>query len=250
MENEFPGEVLKAVFPLMDGKDLVFCMLVCRQWCEIAKDDYFWKCICARKWPSICKHPPPDTNYKNLYLTFSKPWKMQDLPVPRLTFDDLVFYIDMWLEESLIFSQAVSGSIFQTGLQSTPPGIPDVLVTHLNSLDCILVMEVEPKLRIPMGHTITVSVLAHRKDTNKMACIINKSTFDYIDSNAARALAYEYLRFSPRHPFITDIRAWMSLLFRYNETNIIEVFGIEIDFCDAARSETEILWLVDMLDWK
>jgi hypothetical protein len=50
----------------------------------------------------------------------------------------------------------------------------------------------------------------------------------------ARALAYEYLRFSPIHPFITDIRAWMSLLFMHNETNIIEVFGIELDFCDAA----------------
>lgn len=250
MESEFPGEVLKAVFPLLDGKDLVFCMLVCRQWREIAKDDYFWKCICARKWPSICKHPPSDTNYQKLYLTFSKPQKLQRLPVPRLSFDDLVLYIDMWLEESLIFSQAVLGRIFRAGLQSTPHGIPDVLLAHLNSLDCILMMEVEPKLRIPMGPTITVSVLAHRKDTNKMACIINKSTFDYIDSNAARALAYEYLRFSPRHPFISDIRAWMSLLFLYKGTNIIEVFGIELDFCDAARSETEILWLLDMLDWK
>jgi hypothetical protein len=48
MENEIPCEVLRAVFPLLDGKDLVFCMLVCRQWHEIAKDDYFWKCICAR----------------------------------------------------------------------------------------------------------------------------------------------------------------------------------------------------------
>jgi hypothetical protein len=103
---------------------------------------------------------------------------MQHLPVPKLTFDDLVFYIDMWLEESLIFSQAVSGSIFRAGLQSAPRGIPDVILTHLSSLDCILMMDVEPKLRIPMGHTITVPVLAHRKDTNEMACIVNKSTFD------------------------------------------------------------------------
>jgi hypothetical protein len=187
MENEIPSEDLKAVFPLLDGKDLVFCMLVCRQWPEIAKDDYFWKCICAGEWPSICKHPPSDTNYKRLYLTFSKPQKIQHLPLPKLAFDDLVFYIDMWLEESLTFSQAVSGSIFRAGLQSTPRGVPDVLLTHLSSLDCILMMDAEPKLRIPMGHTITASVLAHRKDTNKMACIVNKSTFDYVDSNAARA---------------------------------------------------------------
>ncbi|KAM3387486.1 hypothetical protein ACQJBY_010369 [Aegilops geniculata] len=250
MENGFPGEVLKAVFPLLDGKDLVFCMLVCRQWCEIAKDDYFWKCICSRKWPSICKQPPSETNFQKLYLTFSKPRKTVHLPVPKLTFEDLVFYIDMWLEGSLIFSQAVSGCILRAGLQNTPGGIPDVLVAHLNAADCILMMEVKPKLTVPMGPAITVSVLAHRKDTNKMTCIINTSSFDYIDSNAARALVYEYLRFSPRHPFISDIRAWMSLLFLYKGTNSIEVFGIELDFCDAARSEPEILWLLDMLDWK
>uniref|UniRef100_A0A0E0KF67 F-box domain-containing protein n=1 Tax=Oryza punctata TaxID=4537 RepID=A0A0E0KF67_ORYPU len=250
MENGLSDEVLKAVFPLLDGKDLVFCMLVCRQWREIAKDDYFWKCICARKWPSICKQPPSDANYQKLYLTFSKPRKPQHLPVPKLTFEDLVFYIDMWLDGSLIFSQAVSGCILRGGLQNTPCGIPDVLVAHLTAPDCILMMEVEPKLEITMGPSITVSVLAHRKDTKKMACVINKSTFDYIDSNAARALAYEYLRFSPRYPFISDIRAWMSLLFLYKGTNVIEVFGIELDFCDAARSETEILWLLDMLDWK
>ncbi|CAL4931630.1 unnamed protein product [Urochloa decumbens] len=250
MENEFPDEVLKSVFPLLDGKDLVFCMLVCRQWREVAKDDYFWKCICSRKWPSICKQPPSDANYQKLYLTFSQPQITQNLPVPRLTFGDLVFYIDMWLEGSLIFSQAISGCTLRAGLQCAPRGIPDILAAHLKSLDCILMLEVEPKLSIPMGPTVTVSVLAHRKDSNKMACIINKSTFDYIDSNAARALAYEYLRFSPGHPFISDIRAWMSLLFLYKGNNIIEVFGIELDFCDAARSETEILWLLDMLDWK
>uniref|UniRef100_A0A0D9Z7C2 Uncharacterized protein n=1 Tax=Oryza glumipatula TaxID=40148 RepID=A0A0D9Z7C2_9ORYZ len=72
-----------------------------------------------------------------------------------------------------------------------------------------------------------------------MACVINKSTFDYINSNAARA-----------HMNFSDIRAWMSLLFLYKGTNVIEVFGIELDFCDAARSETEIPWLLDMLDWK
>ena len=250
MDTEFPDEVLKSVFPLLDGKDLVFCMLVCRQWREIAKDDYFWKCICSRKWPSICKQPPSDTNYQRLYLTFSQPQKMHNLPVPKLIFEDLVFYIDMWLEGSLIFSQAISGCTLRAGLQCAPGGIPDILAAHLKSVECILMLEVEPKLSIPMGPAITVSVLAHRKDSNKMACIINKSTFDYIDSNAARALAYEYLRFSPRNPFISDIRAWMSLLFLYKGANVIEVFGIELDFCDAAKSETEILWLLDMLDWK
>uniref|UniRef100_A0A0D9Z7C1 F-box domain-containing protein n=1 Tax=Oryza glumipatula TaxID=40148 RepID=A0A0D9Z7C1_9ORYZ len=161
IENGLSDEVLKAVFPLLDGKNLVFCMLVCRQRREIAKDDYFWKCICARKWPSICKQPPSDANYQKLYLTFSKPRTPQHLPVPKLTFEDLVFYIDMWLDGSLIFSQAVSGCILRGGLQNTPCGIPDVLVAHLIAPDCILTMEVEPKLEITMGPSITVSVLVH-----------------------------------------------------------------------------------------
>jgi hypothetical protein len=119
METEFPDEVLKSVFPLLDGKDLVFCMLVCRQWREVAKDDYFWKCICSRKWPSICKQPPSDANYKKLYLTFSQPPTIKHLPVPRLAFEDLVFYIDMWLEGSLIFSQAISGCTLRVTLRTS-----------------------------------------------------------------------------------------------------------------------------------
>jgi F-box-like len=254
MENWFHGEALKDVFPLLEGKDLASCMLVCRQWRDIAKDDYFWKCICARKWPSISKTIPPGNTYHRLFATFSQlplP-RQQPLPLPSLTFEDLVFYIDVWTEEKkILLSSAVSGSVLRTGLSNVPDGIADSLRAHLDSLDCKILMPVNPRVAIAYGNTATVSVLVSRRDTNKMACVANRAMFDYVDVTASRALAYEYLRFSPRRPFISDIRVWVSLLFLASGARAsLEVFGIEIDFCDAATTEVEFLWLLDMLDWK
>lgn len=40
MESE---EVLKAVFPLLEGVDLASCMAVCKQWNDIAKDRFLLK---------------------------------------------------------------------------------------------------------------------------------------------------------------------------------------------------------------
>ncbi|KAG1359536.1 F-box protein [Cocos nucifera] len=245
------GEVLKAVFPLLDGRDLASCMLVCRQWRDIARDDYFWKCVCAKRWPSICKRPPPALSYYKLFLTFSRPRRPQPLLPPRLSFDDLEFYIDIWSEQELIFSEAILGSVLRTGIKNPPPGISDVLKAHLDGPDYKMVSQVEPRFTITLGSRISVSVLVGRKDTNQIACIVRGSDFDYVDGSAFRALAYAYLNFSPGHPFISGIRAWVSLLFMANgNENAIDVFGIEIDFCDAAGNEREVLWLLDMLDWK
>ncbi|KAF2313654.1 hypothetical protein GH714_012611 [Hevea brasiliensis] len=85
----------------------------------------------------------------------------------------------------------------------------------------------------------------------QVARVINRSMFDYIDRTAYRAMAFEYLDFSPVHPFIPGIRAWISLLFMEDgNEGVIDVFGIEMDFRDAANSREEVLWLLDMLDWK
>lgn len=54
-------EVLKAVFPFLDGVDLASCMAVDKQWKDIASDDFLWKCLCAKRWPSICKWSNPST---------------------------------------------------------------------------------------------------------------------------------------------------------------------------------------------
>lgn len=245
------GEVLKVVFPLLEGKDLASCMQVCKEWREIARDDYFWKSICAKRWPSICKSPTPlPLTYHKLFQTFDKR-QHQIRPPPRLSFDDLEFYVDIWAEEKLIFSEVVPGSVFRTGIKDLPPGICDMLRVHLEGPDYKMTVPVKPRFTVPLSQTVSVSVLVRRKDTNKVACIVMKSLFDYIDRTAYRALAYDYLDFSPLNPFIQGVRAWVSLLFmEVGNDGSIDIFGIEIDFCDVANSEDEVLWLLDMLDWQ
>ncbi|KAJ4791582.1 F-box protein [Rhynchospora pubera] len=252
MDHWFYNEALKVVFPLLDSKDLASCMLVCRQWRDIASDDYIWKCICTQKWPSITKKPPFGTTYHRLFVTFCKPPLQPPLPLARLSLNDLVFYIDLWSDKTLIYSNAVLGSALLVGLNTIPAGISDVLRSHLENSDCKMLLQLEPKITIPQGVTVTASVLVARTDTDKMACIMHKSIFDYIDLTTSRALSYDYLKFSPRHPFVSDIRAWVSLLILTNGSigMNMDVFGLEIDFCDVARSENEIIWLLDMLDWK
>ncbi|EYU44182.1 hypothetical protein ABFS82_08G029900 [Erythranthe guttata] len=245
-------EILKAVFPLLEGRDLAACMSVCKQWQEIAKDDYFWKCLCAKRWPSICKQPsPPTLSYLKLFKTFYKRQKSRPLLPPRLSFNDLDFYIDIWSEEKLVYSEVVTGLVFRKGAWTPPAGVSDVLKFHLASPEYNLTLPIHPRFNIPLGETVSVSVLVARKDSEKVACVINKSVFEYVDRSAYRAMAFDYLEFSPAHPFVSGIRAWISLLFMdHGSEEVIDVFGIELDFCDAANSEEQVLWLFDMLDWK
>lgn len=245
-------EVLKVVFPLLDGVDLAVCMVVCKQWRHTARDDYLWKCVCANRWPSICKRPNSHTvTYYRIYRTFYKRQRPQTLLPPRLSFDDLEFFIDIWNEDELIFSEVVPGPVLQTGIKFLPTGICKTLKFHLESPEYKMTLPVDPRFNIPWGETVSISVLVERKDSNKVACIINKSLFDYIDRSASRALAFEYLNFSPNYPFISGIRAWISLLFLEDgDDGIIDVFGIEMDFRNTASSKDEVLWLLDMLDWK
>ncbi|KAL6498574.1 hypothetical protein OROHE_026515 [Orobanche hederae] len=248
MSNE---EILKAVFPLLEGMDLATCMLVCKQWREVAQDDYFWKCLCAKKWPSICKQSsPPTLSYHKLYKTFYKRQHRKALLPPRLSFNDLEFYIDIWAEESLIFSEVVPGPGLHKRNWAPPSGISDVVRFHLASSDYRMTLPTQPRFNIPLGQTVYVSVLVSRKDSKKVACLMNKSSFDYIDRSTYRAMAFDYLDFSPAYPFVSGIRAWISLLFMdHGNEGAIDVFGIELDFCDVANTEDQVLWLLDMLDW-
>ncbi|XP_021766480.1 F-box protein At5g39250-like [Chenopodium quinoa] len=244
--------VLKAVFPLLDGVDLASCMLVCKQWRDIAQDDYLWKCLCARRWPSLCKRPSPSTvTYYKLYGTFYKRRRHQALPPSRLSFNDLDFYIDIWAEGQSIFSEVFSGLVLHGGIKTLPTGISNILRYRLEGPDYKMMLPVEPRFSVPLGQKVSVSVLVGRRDSSKFACIVNKAMFDDINWTSFRALAFDYLDFSPIHPFISGIRAWVSLLFADAENDeVANVFGIEMDFCDAANNETEVLWLLDMLDWK
>ncbi|KAL5725829.1 hypothetical protein ACHQM5_008926 [Ranunculus cassubicifolius] len=245
-------EVLKAVFPFLDGKDLASCMQVSKQWKEIAQDDYFWKCVCSKRWPSICKKPTTSNlTYHKLFLTFYKRQRRKPLPPPRLSFHDLEFYIDIFAEENLIFSEIIPGPVLQTGIKVHPPGTSEILRHHLEGPDYKMTVLVDPRFTVQSTQSVSVSLFVGRKDTNKIARIVNKSSFDYIDRSSFRALAYDYLDISPLYPFVSGIRGWVSLLFLDGGNDgVIDVFGIAIDFCDAANSEEEVLWLLDMLDWK
>ncbi|MED6107595.1 hypothetical protein PIB30_095145 [Stylosanthes scabra] len=247
-------EVLKAVFPLLDGVDLASCMAVSKQWRDIASDDYLWKCLCSKRWPSMCKRPnPPSVTYYKLYQTFCRRQHRRTLLPPRISFDDLEFFIDIWAETTLLFSEVVPGSVLQPGFKIPPSGVCDLLKFHLEGSEYKMTLPVEPRFTIPAGQNqnVSVSVMVGRKDSNKVARIINKSMFDYIDRSSYRALAFDYLDISPVYPFLSGIRAWISLLFMEDgNEEVIDVFGIQMDFCDVANSKEEVLWLLDMLDWK
>lgn len=170
---------------------------------------------------------------------------------PRLSFNDLEFYIDIWTEDKLVFSEAVPGPVLQKGSWTPPSGMSNALRFHFDSPDYKMTLPVQSRFNIPVGQIVSVSMLVGRKDCNKVARIIKKSVFDYIDVSSYRALAFDYLDFSPEHPFVSGIRAWTSLLFMdHGNEGVTDVFGIELDFCDAAKSEDQVLWLLDMLDWK
>ncbi|RVX06761.1 F-box protein [Vitis vinifera] len=200
-------EVLKAVFPLLEGADLASCMLVCKQWRDIAQDDYFWKCVCAKRWPSICKRPSPPT------VTYYK--------------------------REIIFSEVVPGPVLQTGIVVPPPGICDMLRFHLEGPEYKMTLLVEPRFTVPLMATVSVSVLVGRKDSKKVACIINKSMFDYIDRTAYRALAFDYLDFSPSIPsFLASGRGFHCFSWKM-ET---KVMGIENKYLLKHAVKLALAW--------
>ena len=250
----FTEEVLKNVFPLLEGEDLAACMGVCKQWRHIAKDDFYWKCQCAKKWPSVCKRTkPPTGTYYKMFQTFSKRRLNRTLPPPRLSFENLEFFVDIWSEDKPVYSGLIPGLAMETGIKPLPSGISNVLRTHLAKPDYKMVVPAEPRFTVPLNQTVSVSMLVGRNDSDKVARIINRSVFEYIDRSSYRALAFEYLDLSPYYPFVSGIRAWVSLLFMDAEDindGALDVFGIQLDFCDVAETKEEVLWLLDMLDWK
>ncbi|CAI0454356.1 unnamed protein product [Linum tenue] len=245
-------EVLKTVFPLLNGIDLASCMAVSKQWRDIARDDYFWKCQCAKRWPSICKRPNlSTTSYYRLYQSFYKRQNHQILLPPKLSFDTLEFYIDIWAGDKLIYSGIVQGSVFEDGIKLPPHRISSVLRYHLQATEYKMMLAVEPTFKLPLSQPVSVSVLVGRKDSNKIARIIHKAMFDYIDRSSYRAMAFDAIDISPMYRFLPNIRGWISLLFMEGGDECeIDVFGIQMDFNDVANSKDEVLWLLDMLDWK
>ncbi|CAM6103618.1 unnamed protein product [Calypogeia fissa] len=277
----WPEEVLKAVFPLLAGQDLGACMCVCKRWRDVASDDYLWKQLCARRWPSVlCSSSTSSSStggstgtqqqlqlqqkkgpmmaaggasrpYFSLFSSFCKRARKQRMPLPKLRFEDLDFYVDIWCDSKPLYSTVVHGPLVLSRILNPPEGISQALQDHLMNESYKLTVPVSPSFSVKLSETPKVSMLVRRRDDQRVACIMDMSSFDYLDGHGNLAHAFEYLQISPLYPFVSPIRAWVALLLLDSaEKEGQEVFGIELDFVDAANSEREVLCLLEILDWK
>ncbi|KAJ4962016.1 hypothetical protein NE237_021926 [Protea cynaroides] len=170
---------------------------VCKQWRDIARDDYFWKCLCAKRWPSIFKRStPPSVSYRELLQKFCRRYRGNLNIGPRFSFDDLEFYLDIWDipvdEERLLFSEVIPGSVLGGGIRDLPPGFIEVHKLYLDSPGYKMLIPVEPKFCL-LFEEVRVSLVVGRKDTNQLACIFEK--FEYIiDQNSEDEIMVRFTR--------------------------------------------------------
>ncbi|KAJ4961575.1 hypothetical protein NE237_021485 [Protea cynaroides] len=254
-------EALRLVFPLLNDRDLASCMQVCKHWKDIARDDYLWKCLSARRWPSLCKRTtPPPVSYHELFTLLDGRFHRMDRS-PTLSFDDLEFYIDIWAEERIGFSGVVPCSLIRVGVKHLPPEVLAMNRPYLESDGYKIILPVRPKFSIPIEGDISISVLVRWRDENKFACIFEKGK---LDQNELQGFAPNILQFAP--PITLNIlkvhadRAFISLLFMpdFNfegdfsllvHADRSRVFGIALDFGVNVRSKTDALLLLSVLDW-
>lgn len=263
------AEILNAVFPFLDSKDLMSCMAVCKEWKVIAQDDYFWKRLSAKRWPSICKLPnPPTVPYYVLYKTFCRRHMSSHLPLPRLSFEDLEFYIDVWTDfRSLcpkvvpgsvvhidiwpdfrfLFSKVIPGSVVQSGIKSPPTGSNAMHTNAYKDSGRKLLIPTEPRFTAPLDQDLNVSVLIRRKDCNRVACLI-KELMPYGGFWCPRAFPCFRLPIclTPSLPY--PALAGIEFLF-VEHARAVDVFGFVIDLAKIAYCERELMWLLEGLDW-
>ncbi|KAH8947662.1 hypothetical protein BDL97_11G054500 [Sphagnum fallax] len=239
-----------------DTSDLAACMCVSKSWRQLAKDDYLWKRLCAQRWPSTCHSQGSSLaigesrGYHKLFTSFSqKRQRSRPMPAPKLTFHDLEFYVDIWEGTSSVYSAVVNGALVHTQVFNPPAGIWESMQVHLQSQAYKMAVPVSSQFEVCFSEDIHVSLLVRRRDQDRVACIIGKSGFDYVDGPGYRAHAYDYLQISPLYPFVSEIRAWIALLLVDGKCGRMEVFGIELDFTDAANNDNEVLCLLEILDW-
>lgn len=254
-EVSCPAEVLKVVFPLLSGPDLAACMRVSKQWNFLSKDDFLWKNLCAQKWPSTCQGRGPlaigeSRSYRKLFTSFIRRKRKPPMPAPKLTFDDLEFYVDIWMGQSSVYSSVVPGPVVLSRISNPPDGICEGMQMHLQSQSYKMTIPVQNPFKICFTEDVHLSLLVRRRDNERVACIIDKSGFDYVDGPGHSAHAYDYLQISPQFPFVSEIRAWLALLLVDGKAGQLEVFGIQLDFTDAANNDSEVLCLLEILDWK
>ncbi|KAI3505513.1 hypothetical protein L1887_27644 [Cichorium endivia] len=249
------NDMLKAVFMQLEGTDLAACMGVCKKWGNVAEDDYLWKCLCVKKWPSTCKNTSSHATYRKIFKAFYIHEKNKPVSLgPMITLSDVEFYIDIWADGSLLFSENAPGPALRDGNLTPPTGIAPGMVDHLEGPEYKLTFPVKQELMISSTQEVRVYVLIARKDTKKVACIANRllDCNSCIDWSEGRASTHIHLaEFPTECPFVnfatSSINNEISLLF-INRDGILDVFGIEMNFL-TAYSEEGVLWILAMLDW-
>ncbi|KAJ4961934.1 hypothetical protein NE237_021844 [Protea cynaroides] len=203
---------------------------------------------CVKHWPSICKSSTTalPQSYRELSQMFSKRCHLKLHSCPKLSFDDLDFYIDIWDEEKIVFSEVISGSFLQGGTKDLPPRVCERHKTYLNSSRYKMIIPVDPKFCV-FSETVSVSILICRRDTNKLACIFQKSKL---------ILLYEgcpsnNLDFASPIAEIAGFLPWVYFLFIVDEDDgpVVNVFGIGLHFGSDTDSEYGVLSLLQMIDW-
>jgi hypothetical protein len=144
----------------------------------------------------------------------------------------------------------IPGSLAIGGIRDPPPNVCRNMREHLQAISAKIAIAVDPRFPVSFTKNIRVSLIVRRKDRDQVACVIDRTGFDYVDGPSYRAHTYDFLRISSQHPFVSEIRAWLALLLVDAQDGQLEAFGIELDFGDVTGSDSEILLLLDMLDWK
>ncbi|KAJ4960702.1 hypothetical protein NE237_020612 [Protea cynaroides] len=276
-------EALRLVFPLLNGRDLASCMQVCKHWRDVAGDDYFWKCLCAKRWPSIMRrHIPPPESYREFFQMFAKRSHLNRNLCPRFSFDDLEFFVDVWVDERVVFSEVFPGSLIRDGIENLPPNVRRLHEYYLDRPGYKMILPVKPNFSIRTESAISVSVIAGRRDINKLVPIFTRRKVDILGD------APNFLHLAPIHLDTLDIyvqpddpiflnyaptinpntlkiyapHVFVSLLFmpkqlldnpdaslRYSNIDEIRVFGVALDFGRAVKNEDDLLSLLRILDW-
>lgn len=98
-----PWEIVLLVSHHLDPKTLAVASCVCKSWCASMSSDNLWKPACASHFPclSALQSTDPALPYRRIYslgLAASR-CRVRAPAKPRLSLDDLVFFVDVRSEE-------------------------------------------------------------------------------------------------------------------------------------------------------
>ena len=88
------------------------------------------------------------------------------------------------LDDKLVYLDVVPSTLLQSRIINPPPRICNMMSDNLRSLPCKMTIPVSPRFQVVFSESIHVSLLVGKRDSNKVACIIDKYGFNYVDGPA------------------------------------------------------------------